>query len=104
MHQRRISVVVIAPQVQKRVSIDLVEFECRDLLLGGRAARSVQDQVINGAPLVGLEVVARRQRCGLDPAGVEMVEDVAERFQFMAQNIDSLKRPLQHYSSLSPGW
>src|ERR1700730_2210263 len=87
-HQRRIGVVMLAGQVQERFDIDVVEFHFTDFFLGGGTARRAQYNVVEAPALVGLKVLARRNRDGIDLACMIIVEDEPQGLELMAQNVD----------------
>src|ERR1700678_585240 len=95
-----IGVIVIAAQVQERIDVDVVELELRDRAFGGLAVGSFDDRIVERAALRGLEILARRKSLGAELARVKVVEDVAQRFQFVAQDIDWFERIARHTREL----
>ena len=51
---------------------------------------------VNLTPLLGLKILERRQRRGIERPRIVMVENKAQRLEFMAQDVDTLKRSRIH--------
>ena len=79
---------MLSAEVQKRIDVDVIELEFGDRSLGRFAIGSFDDRVVKRTALCRLEILARRKTAGAEFARVKIVEDEAQRFQFVAQNVD----------------
>ena len=67
---------------------DPFQFQPRDRLLRRRFVLRVHDRVVQLAALRGLEVLARGNSGGGQSAAVKVFENIAQRLELMAQNVN----------------
>ncbi len=82
---------MVGAQAQERLQVDPFQVQLRDRLLRRCFVLRVHDRVVQLAALRGLEVLARGNGGGSQPAAVKVFENIAQRLELMAQNVN-LKR------------